>query len=97
MGICRVLCTEGAQQTSPGQSAAPPWVRKIARRLALKERNKVPCFTLSELSDTVIAKPRAALRSALGCFVAAPLMLRQRNLGTCSVANAISLTNEIWQ
>src|SRR4051794_31797541 len=39
------ICSEGAKQTSPGQSgavlrAAPPWVMASSHILALKERNK---------------------------------------------------------
>src|SRR5947209_5146211 len=67
------------KQESPGQSAAPPWVDRHAIVKALQVRNKRtarPCCALAGLLLLSMLLPRAALRSALGFFVCAPLVLR---------------------
>src|SRR4051794_38172235 len=48
--IC--ISTEGAQQTSPGQSAAPPWVRRTMIREALQGRNNLPWSALAGLGGS---------------------------------------------
>src|SRR5258708_6320287 len=79
---CSPVSTEGAQQQSPGQSAAPPWVVWQANIKALKGRNitrRQVCCALSGLFALAISRPRTALCSALGFIVCAPSVLRGKN------------------
>ena len=65
----------GVQHPSPGQGAAPPWVKEQNKTQALKGRNKKG-FRVSPLQGFVALDhqaPRAALRSALGYVEVAPL------------------------
>jgi hypothetical protein len=63
--IC--LCTKGAQQTSPGQSAAPPWVTGGHPHQALKGRNTVCLLRPFRASAIIACKPQvgAALWAGL--------------------------------
>jgi hypothetical protein len=65
--------TEGVQQYSPGQSAAPPWVEKCQADEPCKGVTIAAPNVVSPFQGFIVwtdRDPRAALRSALGSIVA---------------------------
>ena len=57
--VYTIFAPKGQPHTSPGQSAAPPWVRRPTQQ-TLKGRNNTPwivCFAPSGLPEMLIAYP----------------------------------------